>query len=177
MSWGPGTILGDVEKFEVDIADPEAIASALKRVRAEIETKRVEMRELLALRDKLVVLAGETSVDAPPDSERATATSAVVASINAYGGELRPQQVWTMNPGIPPKTIGWALWKAEREGLIKKISQGVYAPLDYEPETLLTAASDALARAAAGGEEGGAVVCGTPGMRGGGPGCLPGSAA
>lgn len=40
-------------------------------------------------------------------------------------------------PGTKRKTVSWNLWDMERKGEIQRVTDGVYARLDFKPETLL----------------------------------------
>jgi hypothetical protein len=57
----------------------------------------------------------------------------VVETVNAAGDALSVAAVSAKMPDAKRDTVGWALWKAADEGLLKKIAQGIYAPLDYTP--------------------------------------------
>jgi hypothetical protein len=71
--------------------------------------------------------------DADPDEN---AVDQVVHALEHLGGAATPAQLRERVPGLAPKTVGWALWKAEQTNRVRKLSKGVYAPLSYLPVEL-----------------------------------------
>lgn len=119
-----------MESFQVDLTDPEAIREALDEVTRQVQDKRVELAEWEALKSRLAVLNAGLRPRAGTSGD--TIQQGVVAAVNELGRPIRASDVAAILPAdTAGKTINWALWKSEQEGLIKKLEQGVYAPLDY----------------------------------------------
>jgi hypothetical protein len=77
--------------------------------------------------------------DRPDDVDAdENAVDQVVHALEQVGGPVTPAQLRERLPGLAPKTVGWALWKAERAEpkRVRKLSKGVYAPLSYAPVEL-----------------------------------------
>ena len=132
---------------EVNLADPAAIREKLPEVhrwvegmRGAVQRSQHELETAEALLEQLQTLAG---IAPPPSSadrgkvesggKDASAQDAVVRVINDAQGPLRAVDV-AIEIDVPVKreTVNWALWHAEKEGLIQRVSQGLYAALDYE---------------------------------------------
>jgi hypothetical protein len=117
-----------VNKFEVDISNPDAIRDALDEITEQVQSARSELAQLEQIRSRLAVLASGLKERHGAD----TIQQAVVAIVNERGGPTRAADVMGALPQPSErKTVNWALWKSDQEGLLRKIDTGVYAPLDY----------------------------------------------
>lgn len=129
----------------IDITDADDIRAKLPELENLIRHRRRELDKLDAAADKLAVLAGVkrqrpsrngSKTKAPP--VRKTSRMQVREIIDKIGGPASVAEVTEKtNPPIKQKTVGWALWKEAEEGKIKAISNGVYAPLSYQPQELV----------------------------------------
>jgi hypothetical protein len=120
-----------MEGFPVDMSDPDAIRDALDTATEKAETAREELARWETVRERLALLVRDFE---PPPWAQTTAQGVVVASINNRGGPTRAADLAVLPAlsHLERKTINWALWKAAKDKHIKKLSQGVYAPLAYE---------------------------------------------
>lgn len=127
--------------FEIDISDLEAIRAKLMQAEDTLEDKREMVREAQrefaywqSVVDRLRLLAGPTKAAARPDTGRApTAGSIVVSSVTASVEPLRASDIMRMHPELSSRdTVSYSLWKAEKDGEIKRVGPGLYARLDYE---------------------------------------------
>jgi hypothetical protein len=132
---------------EVNLADPEAIRKKLPEVHRWVEGKRGavhrtqrELETAEALLEQLKALAGIASPSSSVDKgevessrKDASAQDAVIRVINDAKRPLRAVDVAIeIDAPVKRETVNWALWHAEKEGLIQRVSQGLYAPLGYE---------------------------------------------
>jgi hypothetical protein len=121
-----------MEGFQVDISDPDAIREALDQATERAEVAREELDRWDAVRERLTLLVKQFE---PPAWTMTTAQGVVISAVNQRGGPTRAADI----AGLPAlahlerKTVNWALWKAHQDKQIKKLSQGVYAPLNYMP--------------------------------------------
>lgn len=131
--------------FEIDVANLDEIRRKIPEVEQLVEEKReaasVAQKELaywLAISERLRLLAGKPRSAEDRDSAQRgpSVQSRVVEALTASDRAWRaPDLRRELLPDVEQKTVGWALWKSEREGLIKRISPGVYSALSYEPDT------------------------------------------
>lgn len=120
-----------MKKYSVDISDPEAIRLALEDVNRQVQTMRAELVQLERVRSRLAVLSGGLKTREGADTIQQT----IVAAVNERGEPTRAADVARiLSEDIGRKTINWALWKSDQEGLIKKLDTGLYASLDYTPD-------------------------------------------
>jgi hypothetical protein len=132
---------------EVNLADPEAIREKLPEVHRWVEGKRGavqrsqrELETAEALLEQLKALAGTTPTSSSVDRGKvessrkdASAQDAVIRVINDAKRPLRAVDVASeIDVPVKRETVNWALWHAEKEGLIQRVSQGLYAALDYD---------------------------------------------
>ena len=145
----------------IDIANREDIRDKLPEVRKLVDAKREELAALEATYSDLLRMAG---VRAPAKREKATPAKPgkspstkeqVVRIIEDAGRPMQSVEVATLVPNVKRDTVNWALWNAEKEGLIQKTAQGVYAALTYdsEAETLLASPNGATPAAEGGDDE------------------------
>lgn len=91
----------------------------------------------------------EPSVDDDDHGSQISAVDTVVPIVNELGGRVTIAQLSERMPNFKKKTVGWALWKATKEQRIKRVGQGVYAPLDYvelsEPNPFLAGMTEDVA--------------------------------
>ena len=73
----------------------------------------------------------EPPSNGPPPTGKLSSTAVAIRVLDVIGGAATVAQVHERMTHFSRKTTGWALWKAEQEGKIRKLSQGVYAPLSY----------------------------------------------
>jgi hypothetical protein len=117
-----------MKKFQVDISDPDAIRLALEDVNLQVQTMREELTQLERVKSRLAILSAGLKTREGTDTIQQT----IVTAVNERGMPTRAADVaQILSAKIERKTINWALWKSEREGLIKKLDTGVYASLDY----------------------------------------------
>jgi hypothetical protein len=119
-----------MKKFQVDISDPDAIRQALEEVTEQVQVLRADLAQLEKVRSRLAVLSGGLNTREGADTIQQT----IVAAVNERGEPTRAADVaHVLSKDVGRKTINWALWKSEQEGLIKKLDTGLYASLDYTP--------------------------------------------
>lgn len=142
--------------FEVDLADPQAVRTRLAeldeqiaRKRAMIHSAQADLAYWVSMRRRLGIVAGEPAGALEKvlhgigqvAQEMAVAMSIqaqVEAIVKELVGPLTANDVLVrLAQGTKRETVNYALWKAEQEGRIKKLSQGVYAALEYEPPAAL----------------------------------------
>jgi hypothetical protein len=129
---------------ELNLADPDAIRRKLpelyewvERKRRAVEQAQRELETTETLVEQLRALAGSASLPTSgkldSGQKEASAQDAVVRVINEAKRPLRAVDVaGKLDNPIKRDTVNWALWHAEKEGLIKRVSQGLYASLDYQ---------------------------------------------
>lgn len=132
------------EPFTIDLADATAISKALARVEREVGIHESRVREAVdALRywqtmyDRLAALAlrgngGEARrVAGEPVRKR------LLRLVNESPLPVDVDQAGQLIPNVKRKTISWTLWDLARKGEIQKITDGLYASLEFQPSTLL----------------------------------------
>ena len=129
--------------IQLDLFDKESIKTATVDLAKMIEERKRELAELEQKYNQLRLWAGyaasqkkkPASADQVPDREPSTQAEAVRILNETKRAMNTMEIVVHMGTGANPKTVNWALWNAERAGLIQRIPKrkGVYAALDYEP--------------------------------------------
>jgi hypothetical protein len=123
-----------MQPLKVNIADPEAIRQALAEATQKVNEKKKELAHWTTLRNRLSVLNAELRPE--PGSGGATVQQAILAVFDQIARPARAADIAALLPAdLKRDTINWALWKSEADGYIQKLDTGLYAPLDYEPET------------------------------------------
>jgi hypothetical protein len=145
------SLVATKRSFQVDIADLDDVRTKISEVEQIVEEKREAMsqaaRELhywTAVLDRLRLVSGERKQAATkkPEEGEGTILDAVVGEVRRKQGptnanEIAAQLTIMGFPDVKHKTVGWALWKANHEGQIRRVGRGFYAPLDWQGETLL----------------------------------------
>jgi hypothetical protein len=134
------------DSFEVDILDKKAIRAKLPELHSIIEEKRKELAELVGRYEQLRTWAGIPARSKPkPGSVRALGAaldsarspSSVDEVVAVLEREKRPMRsrdvVVEMGTDAKRDTVSWALWEAERQERIQRLSTGLYAALGYKP--------------------------------------------
>jgi hypothetical protein len=144
--------LFDVTKeisFEVDIFDKRDIKAKLPELQTMIEQKRRELADLenryrqlrtwaglptkTRSKESASIVAG-TTVGGGGSISPSNAIEEVVEIVERIGRPMRSREVVIeMGSDAKRDTASWALWAAEGAGRLKRISKGLYAPLDYAP--------------------------------------------
>ena len=66
-----------------------------------------------------------------------SSVAVAVGILEQTGGPMKVSEVHALAPQFTRKTIGWALWKAAKDGRIESLDgKGVYAPRAYKPELI-----------------------------------------
>lgn len=126
----------------LDLFDKESIKTATVDLAKMIEERKRELVELEQKYAQLRIWAGyaagqKKTPAAGQVSEREPSTQAeAVRILNETKRPMNTMEIVVhMGSGANPKTVNWALWNAERAGLIQRIPKrkGIYAALDYEP--------------------------------------------
>jgi hypothetical protein len=137
--------------YQVDIADLDDVRAKIAEVAQVVEEKREAMSQAArdlhywtSVLDRLKLIAGERRQAAKKsaDEKQGTILDAVVGEVKRAQGPTTANEIeasLTMMglPDVKRKTIGWALWKAHNDGLIRRVGKGLYAPLDWQGESLL----------------------------------------
>jgi hypothetical protein len=131
------------EPFKIDINNPAEIEAALKDADVKVVALTASLNETMAqltwwkvMRQRLALLSGESASKTTPGggSIRSQVEQIVKDSETPVGAEW----VLQLLPGASRKTVSWNLWDLERKGKIRKVSDGVYARLDFKPEKVAT---------------------------------------
>jgi hypothetical protein len=152
------------EHLQIDLADPEDIRRKLPDARKLYAQKRRELEDLarqvqqwgdlISVLGRVVgedvevgkpvsISAGarvRTSGYASPSGKRAPAQDQAVAALEAIGHPTGPTELYRfmrdhdMNVPKNANALGAALWGAEKKGRVKRATNGLYAPLTWEPE-------------------------------------------
>ena len=99
----------------------------------------------LARDDEVTDDVAETTAgsDAENNGERPSGgVPKAIEAIEAIEGPASVDDVHARMPEFARKTVGWALWKAHKEGKISKVGAGTYAPLSYRRAQLVPAGDD-----------------------------------
>lgn len=137
------------EPFKIDISDPGVIKEQIPLVEAQVEGARAAMRDAQedltywnTILDRLRLLSGEPRPTLDVSTNK-TIQSAVLDIVNASPAPLRATDVIKQLPKPTKReTVSWALWNAEREGLIQRLGHGLYASLAVSPTESLRRASE-----------------------------------
>ena len=136
----------------IDITNNDDIRAKLPELEDLIRRRRRELDKLDATVDKLAAQAGvkrqrptvkarvgkRGNSDRPSGPVRRTSRIQIREIIESIGGPATVAEVTEKtNPPIKQKTVGWALWKEAEQGTIRTVSNGVYAPLSYQPQELV----------------------------------------
>ncbi|HEY8774561.1 MAG TPA: hypothetical protein VIM05_08335 [Gaiellaceae bacterium] len=131
------------QTFQVDISDPSAIAASLKEVEEEVLKRRDALKRSVEELDhwetlylRLAALSGRG------DQTRAVGRSyrtQILEIVNGSEVPITVDRLMQLIPGIKRKTASWNLWDLERKGDIQRVTEGVYARLDFKPATLIDA--------------------------------------
>ena len=130
------------DPFEINIADLDEVRSKLVQVEEIVEEKRelvsLAQREFAywqGILDRLRLVTGQPARAVRAEKLEVATPSAVevvVTAINQSAVPLRASDVESRLTDPPArKTISWALWKAHKDQRIGKLSDGLYASLDY----------------------------------------------
>jgi hypothetical protein len=137
---------------QINLADREGMKRELPQARRLYESKLADLKELhqevehlRAIVEHMAALVGEP-LDTSETTEKtvkrgkqpAPAQQAAVAVINRARRPMRSREV-AKELGKDANAVGAALWAADKNGLVKKLGAGLYAPRDYipPPESLL----------------------------------------
>jgi hypothetical protein len=133
------------EPFKIDINDPAEIEGALKEADERVTTLTSQLNETMTqlrhwqvLYQRLAMLSGQ-SVNKPA-SGGGSVRSRVEKIVNDSKTPVDAEWVLQLIPDAQRKTVNWNLWDLERKGKIQKVTDGVYARLDFKadkPTTLL----------------------------------------
>ncbi len=134
------------EPFEIDIADPNAIADAIPQVEANLAAAKADLKEARdragyweAVLARLNLINGASEPPKRRKSPRNTLRERILGIVNDADHPLTTDDVLSqLPPDTPRKTVGWSLWDLERAQKIQRVSQGLYASLDYEVTPSLT---------------------------------------
>jgi hypothetical protein len=138
---------------QINLADPEAMRRELPQARRLYESKLADLKELhqevehlRAIVEHMAALVGEPldtsgaveETSGKRGKQPAPAQQAAAAVIHRARRPMRPREVAT-ELGKDANAVGAALWAAAKNGLVKKLEAGLYAPRDYipPPESLL----------------------------------------
>lgn len=141
------------EDLTVNLADPSDVQAKLPRAQRMAANLRKQADQLIAQADswdRLVhVLEGmaperqnpfvgsQREGDDDVAAKGPSSVDTVVRILDQSGGAMTVAEVHKLAPDFTRKTIGWALWKAAKEGRARSVSgKGVYAPLSYR-ETMI----------------------------------------
>jgi hypothetical protein len=148
--------MGPKISFEVDLADLDSIKERLPELERIVGEKHrvaedaaIEYAQWSDLLKRLRYLADDSPEDGSgrPRSVTRTASDMVVRMLDEAGGPLRAAQIGSRLPQINPGTLGWVLSTAAKEGRIKRLEHGLYAPADWgssQPELLTGEEEDGL---------------------------------
>jgi hypothetical protein len=134
--------------LQLDLFDKDSIKTATVDLAKMIDERERELAELRQKYDQLRAWAGypasgrqkkEAAAAAAADAARAPSIQDEV--VRVLTEQHRPMNtmevVVHLGTGANRKTVNWAMWNAEREGLIQRLPdrKGFYAALDYKPST------------------------------------------
>lgn len=148
------------EPISVDLSDPEDIRSKLPQVQGRVSVIRetqAALEELAAraphwerLEAALSAMVAAPGADDTPTTGAASvepggspksnggtagrtvkSLDAVIAELDSIGGPISVAGLSARMPEFSRKTVGWALWKASKDGQALNLETGVYAPLSY----------------------------------------------
>ena len=137
---------------QINLADPINIKGQLQAARAIYEAKNEQLKSLYqevehlrAIVEHMAAMVGErfepVAAEPAPGASRRSASPAqdeAIAVIAKHRRPMRPAEVAReLDKDI--NAVGAALWAAEKNGKVRKLGPGLYAPLDYipPPDTLL----------------------------------------
>jgi hypothetical protein len=145
----------------IDITNRDDIRAKLPEIEKLLKVKREELAALEATYSDLRRMAGISAPsrgglrEAVKSRAETTAKKRVIGILEDAQTPMKSAEVATRLPNLKRDTVNWALWNAEREGLIQRTSQGVYAALNYDPsaDTLLASANGSEESATGGDDE------------------------
>jgi hypothetical protein len=119
------------EQWFGDLLDRDKAAERAHKLLAEIDDREAELVELRDLYEFFRRRAGLV----PKGTTRANSTAAAVIQVlDEAQRPMRSRDVLVaLGASAKRETVNWALWDAERRGLIKKVAPGEFAALSYEP--------------------------------------------
>lgn len=134
-------------RFTVDLNDPEDVRKKLPRARAIAEERQRALETWTNVVKTLEGLADESteaSSPAEPKPARARkpsrtskshspAQDAVIRVVNEHGRPMRAAEVGAIIGG-KRNTVSAAMWGAAKRERLKKVGEGLYAPMDYQPD-------------------------------------------
>lgn len=138
----------------VDLFDPQDIRAKLPDIRRIYVSKREELEKLTEqvrglgeMVELLARLANDATDPLPSTSENGDAPSRrvapgqerAIAALERAGRPMGPAALFhfmlteQMDTPANANALGANLWSAERAGRIKKVKEGAYAPLSWQP--------------------------------------------
>lgn len=134
------------EPLTVDVADIDSIRAALKRAEGEVVSREIAVRDAVeglrywaTMHQRLLALTSGNGTDS-----RHSAGGSVRQRLLRFVTESRMpvdvDQALQLVPDAKRKTVSWTLWDLARKNEIQKVTDGLYASLDFQPKTLLNEA-------------------------------------
>lgn len=131
------------EPLTVDVSDIESIRDALRRAEGEVVSREVEVKTAVeglrywqTMHQRLLALASGNGAD----SRRAVGESVrkrLLRFVNESRVPVDVDQAHQLLPNEKRKTVSWTLWDLARQEEIQKVTDGLYASLDFQPATPL----------------------------------------
>lgn len=130
-------------ELQVDITDPADIKRKLPDLEKAVAAKYREADRLDQAIDKLATYAGVRRQGKAKKSKKKSADDTardpgsierVVAALEQRGEPATVAMLTAELPEFTRKTIGWAMWQAEQNKRIQRVSKGTYAALSFKPE-------------------------------------------